>query len=65
MVEMGEQHRAAGQTFEQWALDGPGHLTESGHQVMAEVEEKLASGTLPSEWDWRSHCAAQFGIPRQ
>jgi hypothetical protein len=65
MVEMGERHRAAGQAFGQWALDEPGHLTESGHRVMAEVTEQLASGTMPPEWDWRSHCAAQFAIPQR
>lgn len=61
MVEMGERHRAAGQRFEEWALDEPGHLTEAGHRVMAEVTEKLADGALPAEWEWRGRCAAQFG----
>ena len=64
MVEMGEYHRLAGQAFEQWALDAPGHLTEAGHQVMAGVTEKVAGGTIPAEWDWRGHCAAQFGVTR-
>jgi hypothetical protein len=60
MVEMGERHRAAGMTFEQLALDGPGHLTQRGHVVLAEVMERLATGTMPADWEYRGHCAAQF-----
>jgi len=61
VVEMGDRHRAAGLDFAQFAIDGPGHLTERGHVVAADVIETLVFGTMPESWDYRRGCAARFG----
>ena len=61
VIEMGDRHRAAGLDFAQFAIDGPGHLTEQGHVVAADVIETLVFGTMPESWDYRRACAARFG----
>ncbi len=60
VVEMGDRHRAAGLDFSEFAIDEPGHLTERGHEVAADVVETLVSGKLPPDWDYRRACAARF-----
>ena len=54
VVEMGDRHRAAGLDFARFALDEPGHLTERGHEVAADVLATLIAGTLPADWDYRA-----------
>jgi hypothetical protein len=63
VVEMGDRHKAAGLEFSQWAIDEPGHLTERGHEVAADVVEALVSGVLPPDWDYRSVCRVRFPQP--
>jgi hypothetical protein len=64
VVEMGDRHRAAGLDFAQFAIDEPGHLTERGHEVAADVMATLVSGTPPADWDYRRVCAARFDAAR-
>jgi hypothetical protein len=59
VIEMGARHRAAGLDFAQWALDEPGHLTDHGHQVMADTLTAVLSGTAPPDWDYRTSCRAE------
>jgi hypothetical protein len=60
VVEMGDRQRAAGLDFSQFAIDGPGHLTERGHEVAADVLATLIAGQLPADWDYRAVCAPRF-----
>ena len=56
MIEMGERYRAGGLRFPDVALDEPGHLTEAGHRLAADVMATLLSGPPPPEWDYRATC---------
>jgi len=64
VVEMGDRHRAAGLDFTQFALDEPGHLTERGHEVAADVLATLVAGQLPPDWDYRAVCGPRFAPAR-
>ena len=55
VVEMGDRHRAAGLDFSQFAIDEPGHLTERGHELAADVMATLVAG----------HAPAGLGLPRE
>jgi hypothetical protein len=60
VVDLGARYHAAGLTFDSFAGDEPGHLTERGHEVTAGVLETLLSGPTPADWDYRSTCRAAF-----
>jgi hypothetical protein len=64
VVEMGDRHRAAGLDFREFAIDEPGHLTERGHEVAAQVMATLVAGALPPDWDYRAICAPRFSAAR-
>lgn len=60
IIELGARYRAAGLAFDTFAGDEPGHLTERGHEVTAEVLATVLSGAAPADWDYRSTCRASF-----
>jgi hypothetical protein len=60
VVELGARYRAAGLAFDTFAGDEPGHLTDLGHEVTAEVLETLLAGSAPADWNYRSTCRAAF-----
>lgn len=60
VIELGARYRAAGLDFDSFAGDEPGHLTNRGHEVTAEVLETVLSGAAPVDWDYQSTCRTAF-----
>lgn len=59
VIDLGPRYRERGRSFEEIALDEPGHLTHLGHELAAEALDALLERPLPPDWDYRVTCAGE------